>query len=86
MDDTSLKLYYNKPCKFKLRSGKNVYGVVWKDDAEYSESYYFSSSEDYNLIKKRGGMDPSLKTPVNLDDIVAAEMLQGVLPGKDMFK
>ena len=86
MDDTSLKSYYNKPCKFKLRSGKDVYGVVWKDGSEYSKNYYFSSSEDYNLITKRGVESESLRTPVNLDDIVAAEALQGIIPGKDMFK
>jgi hypothetical protein len=86
MDSASLKTYYNKPCKFRLKSGKDVYGVVWADDKESSNRFYFSSSEDYNLIKSRGEKNSALKTLVNLNDIVAAEMLQGIVPGKDMFK
>ena len=86
MDNASLTRYYDKPCKFKLRSGKDIYGVVWKEGNELEETYYFSSSEDYNQIKTKGVMNSSLKTPVNINDIVAAEMLQGIAPGKDMFK
>ncbi|MBL4652033.1 MAG: hypothetical protein JKY53_04085 [Flavobacteriales bacterium] len=86
MDNTSLKLYYDRPCKFKLRSGKDIYGVVWKEGDEFKETYYFSSSENYNRIKTKGAVNSSLKTPVNINDIVAAEMLQGIVPGKDMFK
>jgi hypothetical protein len=86
MDSATLKTYYNKPCKFRLKSGKDIYGVVWADDKESSSSFYFSSSEDYNLIKSCGEKNSALKTLVNLNDIVAAEMLQGIVPGKDMFK
>ena len=54
MDNASLTRYYDKPCKFKLRSGKDIYGVVWKEGNELEETYYFSSSEDYNQIKTKG--------------------------------
>lgn len=86
MDSTYLKKYYNKPCKFRLKSGKVVYGVVWADEKERSNKFYFSSAEDYNLIKSRREKHSALKTLVNLDDIISAEMLQGIVPGKNMFK
>lgn len=88
MNQNDLFLYYDKPCKFKLRGGKEVYGVIWKDRTPIGEEHFFASSEDYHSIQATPDkfIAQQLKVPINIDDVVAAEMLQGIIPGKDMFK
>ena len=71
----------------KMRSGKEVFGVIWEEDS----SYFFASSIGYDsYIKAHANGDleacNNLKTPVNIDDIIIAESLTGIIPGIDMFK
>lgn len=86
MNNNSLDLFCEKPCRFRMLGGHDIYGVIWKDTTEQETNYYFSSSEEYNTIQQVGKPKKQDRTPINIDDIVAAEMLQGIIPGKDMFK
>lgn len=79
-----------KPCRLKLKSGKEVFGVVWKEDTDFNSSYFFASSEEYRayiVAKKNNDINTcnKIKTPINIDDVVGAETLKGIIPGKDMF-
>lgn len=47
-----LSSYYDHPCKFRLRSGKEIYGVVWESTVPSgSDKCYFASSGEYGKIK-----------------------------------
>lgn len=86
LDTALLSKYYEKPCRFKLRSGKEVFGVVWKEVRGGNTKHYFSSSENFKKIIHGEASSDELKTMVEAEDFIAAEMLQGIIPGKDMFK
>jgi hypothetical protein len=85
MDKNDFFLYLEKPCRFRLKSGKEVYGVVWEDTAKNNEPLLFfaSSDEFYHRHSKLNTTEIGL--PIDLNDIVAVEVLSGLIPGKDMF-
>ena len=72
--------YNDTPCKFKLRGGKEVFGVVWENSYGNRLMHYFSTAGErmrYKIaerINDRITCD-RLKTPVQLEDIVLAEPL-----------
>ncbi len=43
---SGLKAYFNQPCRFKLRSGKEVFGVIWSENGEL----LFASVETFKAL------------------------------------
>ncbi len=78
MEKTHLRSYLNQHCRFRLKSGKEVYGVIWEVSNGDKTEYYFSTVNEHNLMIRNAdfrGISSSAK--VDLNDIVAAEKLVG---------
>lgn len=43
MNYNDLQLFFNHHCKIKLRSGKEVFGVLWEELNEADRAIYFAS-------------------------------------------
>ena len=76
MNHTDFLKINDTPCKFKMRGGKEVFGVIWGNDFEH----YFSSTAERMRYKTAEQMNDisaceRLKTQVELEDIVQAEPL-----------
>ncbi len=71
--------FNDQPCRFRLKSGKEVFGVIWEKPQPGQNSYYFASlGERFN--RSRGN---SIGMMINLEDVVGAELLtnSGTLVG-----
>lgn len=83
--------YFEKPCRLKLKSGKEVFGVVWEEKDHFNNAnYFFASSDGYESYKKAFQTNDKatcekIKIPIDIDDVVGAELLKGIIPGKNMF-
>lgn len=80
MDSFQLSKFIDKYCRFKLRSGKEVYGVIWKNAEGNKVMHYFASAVERIRYKKAEQQHDDLtcekiKVPVNIEDIVIAEAL-----------
>jgi hypothetical protein len=88
---SELNSFFEKPCRLKLKSGKEVFGVVWEEDSAHNKTdYYFASSDEFSAYKKakeENNIDACnrLRMAINIDDVVGAEALKGLVPGKNMF-
>ena len=67
----------DRPCRFKLKSGKEFFGVIWENTAEGDSSYYFSSMGERFDPRNQGNVG----VRVHLDDIVGAELINSSLVG-----
>lgn len=77
MENFNFKYYEKKPCKFILRSGKEVFGIVWEEDQENTKKYFFSSAVQYMKAKLKSKEELiKLAHPISLDDLIYAELLQ----------
>lgn len=77
MDAFKLNYYENKPCKFILRSGKQVFGIVFKERESNSPQYFFTSAINYMKLQMKFN-EESIKScihPISVDDLVYAELL-----------
>ena len=78
MEKTHLRSYLNQHCRFRLKSGKEVYGVIWEVSNGDKTEYYFSTLNEHNImIRKADFRGISSSARVDLNDIVAAEKLVG---------
>src|ERR1700751_6486700 len=49
MTHIEFRAYNDQPCRFRLKSGKEVFGVIWEKPQPGNTSYYFASlSERFN--------------------------------------
>lgn len=72
-----LNNYFNKPCRFRLKSGKEVFGVIWPEAG--GSNHFFASSQDYyEYVKNKQGTANIIKYPVNLEEVIDAEYLEAV--------
>jgi hypothetical protein len=66
----------DRPCRFKLKSGKEVFGVVWENAGDSEPVYFFATlGERYNASKTNFGVN------IDLDDILGAELINSSLVG-----
>ena len=74
-------LNYNElPCRFKLRSGKEIFGVIWETVKQDKVVHYFTSTIGRIRYKNAEQLNDfetceQLKTEVNLEEIVFVEPL-----------
>ncbi|MFT7612579.1 MAG: small nuclear ribonucleoprotein (snRNP)-like protein [Parvicellaceae bacterium] len=77
MPKRDLKEYYNRECRFKLKSGQEIYGVLWEVESATGKGLYFTSL--FNATKLRSNNDFEMVTelgqPMKIDQIILAERL-----------
>ena len=80
MDLTHIRDFTHKHCRFKLRSGKEVYGVVWEVESTDrsgqgtdTKRLFFASVRDYERLRTEGS--PVHVIPMQPEEIVAVESL-----------
>ena len=75
MDIKDLSTFLGNHCRFKFRNGKDIYGVIWENNARY----FFSSKERHDSLVLRGvGAINQLTdtfNQINPEDILRADML-----------
>lgn len=77
MDLTRILPYAHKHCRFKLRNGKEVFGVIWEvslpaaeGTSSASRKLFFASIRDYERLQR----EP--QRPVSVLDMAPEEILQ----------
>lgn len=80
MDITHIRDFTHKHCRFKLRSGKEVFGVIWEVESKDrsgqgndAKRLFFASIRDYERLRAAG--TPVHVIPMQPDEIVWAESL-----------
>lgn len=74
MDLTDIRDFYNKHCRFKLRNGKEVYGVIWEVDSNASHRLFFASVSDYERFQ-HDPQQPIAVIPMPPEEIVLVESI-----------
>lgn len=78
MEIANLKKYAHQHCRFKLRSGKEVFGVVWEVEtsetagADGMKRLFFASVRDYERLSKGSSAQV---IPIAPADIVSVESI-----------
>jgi len=74
MERTDIRSFLDKHCRFRLRSGKEVFGVLWEDNSALEPAYFFSSAGDREKPYHHDLKDTALS--LDPDDIIFAEALR----------
>lgn len=48
MNEKKLERFYHQHCRFKLQSGREVFGVIWEEENEVNNEVVFSSVKDHD--------------------------------------
>lgn len=80
MNRIDILTYGEQPCKFRLKSGKEVFGVIWETMKQDTVVHYFASAVSRMRYKKAEAVNDietcnKLITEVNIEEIVSAEPL-----------
>lgn len=67
----------DRPCRFKLKSGKEVYGVIWENPTDGIPVYFFATLSERFDSRNKGNFGVA----IDLDDIVGAELINSSLVG-----
>lgn len=68
--------YLNQHCRFVLKSGKEVFGVVWQISQNGREQYYFSSVSDHLAFSNSRDLAQAPNSlPLNLEEIIHVEKI-----------
>jgi hypothetical protein len=73
MTQTEFITIHDQPCRFKLKSGKEVYGVIW-ENPRGTQNYFFASLSERNTTH-----NSAIGILIQLDDVVGAELLRDVV-------
>ena len=76
MEARKFRYYEHKPCKFVLRSGKQIFGIVWSEKQNDDIKYFFSSAMEYMKTKISAGGGKESAYPITLDELIHAEFLR----------
>lgn len=74
MDLARIQPYAHKHCRFKLRSGKEVYGVIWDVEVGGGRKLFFASVRDYERLQ-REPQRPVSVIDMQPDEIVHVERI-----------
>ena len=80
MDRSEFEKFNDRPCKFKFRGGREVFGVIWENQYGNKFVHFFSSAAErvrYKMAEKINDRQllEGTKVPVALEDVVVAELL-----------
>lgn len=75
-----LSAFFRKNCRFRLKNGREVYGVIWEDSSNAQREYFFASASDHHRYeiaksKNQAHLAPLRKHPVDINDIILAERM-----------
>jgi hypothetical protein len=75
-----LQHYFNRHCRLKLKSGKEVYGVLWGDDLDNAK-LFFASNVDHKAYRqaielKQLDRVSRYRLEVDPDEIIAVDELE----------
>jgi hypothetical protein len=74
METRKIHYFENKPCKFILRNGRTVFGIVaHKIKQGGLKQYIFSTTAEY--YKRLKNHEPIDGMPIDLQDLVYAEII-----------
>jgi hypothetical protein len=79
MNRSELANYYDQPCRFKLRTGKEIFGVIWEVWKGSEVIYYFASAVERMRIKGSANTDDFLEkytVKVLPEEIVLVEPIE----------
>lgn len=74
MEIARIRNYTHKHCRFKLRSGKEVFGVVWEVESGEGRKLFFASVRDYERLQRDQRL-PINVMPLRPEEIMAAESI-----------
>lgn len=79
MTRRDLSAYFHRHCRLRLRSGKEVFGVLWQHE-ERDDLLYFASHSEHHALRQRNAAqnNPSLLQNALLvtpEEILAVESL-----------
>lgn len=69
---------FNEHCRFKLKSGKEVYGIIWQVNVEDVPGYFFTSASQKEKIEtseNRLEMLQELGFELDINDVLMSENL-----------
>ena len=69
---------FNEHCRFKLKSGKEVYGIIWQVSVEDAPAYFFTSASQKEKIETsetRLEMIQELGLELDINDVMMSENL-----------
>ena len=69
---------FNEHCRFKLKSGKEVYGIIWQVSVEDAPAYFFTSASQQEKIEtseNRLEMIQELGFELDINDVMMSENL-----------
>jgi len=69
---------FNEHCRFKLKSGKEVFGIIWEVRVDNSPAYFFTSASQKEKIEtatNRLELIQELGFELDINDVVMAENL-----------
>jgi len=72
MEIKELSNFLGNHCRFKFRNGKDVYGVIWENNAQF----FFSSKERHDsLLMKESESSSDDFDEIDPTDIILAEKI-----------
>jgi hypothetical protein len=75
MERSIFKNFEKRHCRFKMKSGKEVYGIMWEEPENENNFRYFSSSGDYQRLKARLQTALYAIYQLDLNEVVHAEVI-----------
>ena len=69
---------FNEHCRFKLKSGKEVFGIIWQVRIDDAPAYFFTSASQKEKIESsenRIEMIREIGFELDINDVVMAENL-----------
>lgn len=74
METTVISDFAHVHCRFRLRSGKEVFGVIWEVEKSGSRRLFFASIRDYER-SLHDPLRPIEVVPMEAAEIIHAERL-----------
>lgn len=75
MQSLDLRFYVESPCRFILKSGREVFGRIFETKAKSTNEYYFASNGEFMKWKKSSTKKATVGIKIQVDDIVYAEII-----------
>ena len=73
MDKKKFRNYEKRPCKFIMRNGNAIFGVIWENNLNKESCYFFTSNREFE--EKVLNKNQITGYPVNSADIIHAELV-----------
>jgi hypothetical protein len=73
MEAKKFKYYEKRSCKFTLRNGREVFGVIWESPKNKIGKYYFTTNKEFDEINNNS--EPLKGLPIKIEDLIHAELI-----------